>query len=324
MHTSFTKIVLLTCFLLSASISSTSLAQEPWPQKRITFTVAYSAGGFADTVARLIATKLQERLGQSIVVQNIDGAAGSTAARQVAYSPPDGYTFLVTTTGVAINDALYRDRPPVSSRLVPISIPISAPEALTANPKQGIKTFQDMLNVAKSGKAFVGTPGIGSGSHISAQYFFKNLAKSHVTFIPFPGGSQSMQALMAGDINVRAAAVTTLTIPAIRNGELVGLAVASEQRDPSLPEVPTYKELGYDGFIATNWVGVFAAAGTAPTVSEKLNAELELVMQDPEMRKRMDALSLQITPRNWNATIDFFKADVARWTAMIIATEADK
>ena len=316
------RTLLLTCsFIVGCTVA---LAQESWPQKRITFTVAYSAGGFADTVARLIATRLQQRLGQSIVVQNVDGAAGSTAARQVAFAPADGYTFLVTTTGVAINDALYSDRAPVSSKLIPISIPISAPEALTSNPKSGIRTFEDMLAVARSGKAFVGTPGIGSGSHISAQYFFKNIAKAQVKFIPFPGGTQSMQALMVGDINIRAAAVTTLTIPAIRNGELVGLAVASEQRDPSLPDVPTYKELGFDGFLATNWVGIFAAAGTASSVSEKLNTEIEAVMKDPEMRERMDALSLQITSRNLSSTVDFFKADVARWGTMVAATEADK
>ena len=230
----------------------------------------------------------------------------------------------MTTTSVAINDALYKDRPPVASRLVPIAIPISAPEALTANPKSGIRNFQDMLGVAKSSRGFVGTPGIGSGSHISAHYFFKILAKAPVTFIPFPGGNQSMQALMVGDINIRAAAVTTLTNPAIRNGELVGLAVASEQRDPSLPNVPTFKELGYGGFIATNWVGVFAPAETPTPISEKLNAEIAAVMNDPEMRERMASLSLQITSRDLKSTIEFFKSDVSRWSAMVEATEAEK
>ncbi len=297
-----------------------AVAQEAWPTKRVTFLVGFSAGGFADSVARMIANKLGPRLKQNIIIQNMDGAGGSTAARQITVSPPDGYTFLVTTTGVAINESLYKVKPFDTAQLAPVVIPVSAPEALTANPKSGIKTFADMLAAAKEGRVFMGTPGIGSGSHIAAEYFFKKLAKVEVKHIPFAGGTQSMQALMVGDINVRAATVTTITIPAINNGELVGLAVASEQRDPALPNVPTFAELGYPSYLATNWVGFFARAGTPDAILTRMNAEINEVMNDPEIRNRMDALSLQITTRDLPATKLFFKADIDRWAVMVQAT----
>jgi tripartite-type tricarboxylate transporter receptor subunit TctC len=299
-------------------------AQENWPSRRVSLVVAFSAGGYADTIARIIARELGERLNQPVIVQNVGGAGGNTAARQISVSAPDGYTFLITTTGVAINDSLYRNKPFDTSQLVPVAIPVSAPEALTSNPKSGIKNFADMLAAAKEGRAYMGSPGIGTASHISAEYFFKHLAKVNVKHIPFSGGSESMQALRVGDINVRAATVTTLTIPSIANGEIVGLAVATEQRDPVLPNVPTFAEMGYPGFIATNWVGVFARAGTPDAILNRMNVAINSAMDQPDVRKRMDALSLSIASRSLVDTRSFFKAEIGRWATMVEASGLSK
>lgn len=303
---------------------ATATGQEAWPTKRVSLVVAFSAGGYADTIARIIARELGERLGQSVIVQNVGGAGGNTAARQISISAPDGYAFLVTTTGIAINDSLYKNKPFDSSQLVPVAIPISAPEALTANPKSGIKTLADMIAAAKEGRAYMGSPGIGTASHIAAEYFFKQLAKVNVKHIPFAGGAESMQALRVGDINVRAATVTTLTIPSIANGEIVGLAVATEQRDSALPNVPTFAEMGYPGFVATNWVGVFARAGTPDAILNRMNSEINAAMREPEVRKRMDALSLSIASRSLTETNSFFKAEIGRWAAMVEASGLSK
>ena len=303
---------------------STAMAQEPWPTKRVSLIVAFSAGGYADTIARIIARELGERLNQAVIVQNVGGAGGNTAARQISVSTPEGYAFLVTTTGIAINDSLYKDKPFDGSQLVPVAIPVSAPEALTSNPKFGIKSFSDMIAAAKEGRAYMGSPGIGTASHIAAEYFFKQLAKVNVKHIPFAGGSESMQALRVGDINVRAATVTTLTIPSIVNGEIVGLAVATEQRDPVLPNVPTFAELGYPGFVATNWVGVFARAGTPDAILNRMNSEINAAMNEPGVRKRTDALSLSITSRSLAETNSFFKAEIARWATMVEASGLSK
>lgn len=299
---------------------STATAQDLWPVKRISFVVAFSAGGYADTISRVIAKELGDRLKQPVIVQNVGGAGGNTAARQISISSPDGYTFLVTTTGIAINETLYKTKPFDSSQLVPVAIPISAPEALTSNPSSGFKSLADMIAAAKEGRAYLGSPGTGTASHIAAEFFFKNLAKVPVKHIPFAGGSESMQALRVGDINVRAATVTALTIPSITNGEIVGLAVAAEQRHPALPNVPTFAELGYPGFFATNWVGMFARAGTPEAILNRMNIEINAVMHQPEVRKRMDALSLTIASRDLAETNSYFKAEIGRWATMVEAS----
>lgn len=299
---------------------STAFAQDPWPAKRVSFVVAFSAGGYADTISRVIAKELGDRLKQTVIVQNVGGAGGNTAARQISISAPDGYTFLVTTTGIAINEALYKTKPFDSSQLVPVAIPISAPEALTSSPNTGFKNLAEMIAAAKEGRAYLGTPGVGTASHISAEYFFKNLAKVPVKHIPFPGGAESLQALRVGDINVRAATVTAITIPSIANGEIVGLALAAEQRDPALPNVPTFAELGYPGFLATNWVGIFARTGTPDAILNRMNTEINAVMREPEVKKRMDALSLAIASRDLAETNAYFKAEIGRWAAMVEAS----
>lgn len=295
-------------------------AQEAWPAKRITLVVGFSAGGFADTVARLIANRVSQNLKQSIVVQNLEGAGGNTAARQLTVAAPDGYTFLVTTTGVAINDSLFKVKPVDTAQLAPVAVPVSAPEAFTSSPKSGFKTLAEMLAAARAGGVYMGTPGIGSGSHIAAEYFFKKMAGVSVRHIPFPGGTQSMHALIVGDINLRAATVTNITVPAINNGELVGLAIASEQRDPALPNVPTFAEVGYPGHLATNWVGFFTRTGTPGDILRKMNAEINVAMDDPEVRSKMEMLSLMITKRDLPATNVFFKEEIARWAKMVEAT----
>ena len=295
-------------------------SQEAWPAKRITFIVGFSAGGFADTVARLVANKVSQNIKQNIVVQNMDGAGGNTAARQVTVSPPDGYTYLITTTGIAINDSLFKVKPVDTAQLTAVAVPVSAPEAFTSNPKSGFKTFAEMIAAAKQGGVYMGTPGIGSGSHIAAEYFFKTMAGVTVKHIPFPGGTQSMQALMVGDINLRAATVTNITVPAINNGELVGLAVAGETRDPALPNVPTFAEVGYPGHLATNWVGIFTRTGTPDPILARMNAEINAAMNDPDIRSKIDTLSLMITTRDLPKTRIFFKDEIARWAKMVEAT----
>ncbi len=295
-------------------------AQEAWPTKRISFVIGFAVGGFADTVGRIIANKVGERLNQNIIIQTMEGAGGNLAARHVSLQPADGYTFLITTTGLAINETLYKNKQFSAASLIPIAIPVSAPESLVTNPKSGIKTFPDLIAAAKEGHAFMGTPGIGSGSHIAAEYFFKKIAKIEVKHIPFQGGNPAMQALLAGDINLFASTATASTIPPVLSGELVGLAVASPQRDPALPAVPTFAELGYKDFVASSWTGVFARAGTPTAVIDRMNREINEAMKDPDVRKRMDALGLITTTRSPQETAAFFKDEIGRWAIMVEAT----
>jgi tripartite-type tricarboxylate transporter receptor subunit TctC len=301
--------------------SNAAQAQDAWPSKRISLVIGFAVGGFADTVGRIIGNKLGERLNQTIIIQTMDGAGGNTAARYVSLQQPaDGYTFLITTTSLAINETLYKNKQFSASSLVPIAIPVSAPESLVTNPKSGIKSFPDLFAAAKEGRAFLGTPGIGSGSHIAAEYFFKKIAKIDVKHIPFQGGNPAMQGLLAGDINVFASTATASTIPPVNSGELLGLAVASLERDPALPNVPTFAELGYKDFLASSWTGVFARAGTPDAIVERMNHEINEAMKDEDVKKRMQSLGLLITMRSQKDTAAFFKDEISRWATMVEAT----
>ena len=290
---------------------------EPYPSRRVSVVVGYATGGFADGVARLIARKLSERWKQPVVVQNMPGAGGNIAARSVSIAAPDGYTLLGTTTSLAINETAYKDKGFTSSGLTPIAMPAEAPELLAANPKSGIRTFADMMQEARTGKLYMGSSGIGSGSHISAEYFFKVLAKVDVKHIPFQGGNPAMLALMTGDINIMASTATA--IPSIKNGELAGIAVGSEQRSPNLPQVPTYAENGFPGFTASSWAGMFAPAGTPESILEKINQDINETLKDPEVQRTFELMGLQTNARTRKESVDFFKAEIDRWGVMVKA-----
>ena len=295
-------------------------AQEAWPTKRVSLLIGYAPGGFADSVARIIGLKLSERLGQQVINQNMEGAGGNIAARHVAAATPDGYTILVTTTSLAINDTLYKTKGFSAQGLAPIAMPVSAPESFASNPKSSIKSLADLLAQAKAGETvYLGTPGIGSGSHLAAEYFFKTLAKVNVKHIPFPGGAPAKLGLLGGDVTVLSSTATAATIPAMVSKEIIGLAMASAERNPAVPDVPTFVELGYPDFLASSWTGFFAPEGTPDAVLVKLNAEINAALRDPEVKSKIDAMGLIITQRSQPDSRAFFRAEIQNWGKMVEA-----
>jgi tripartite-type tricarboxylate transporter receptor subunit TctC len=295
-----------------------------YPNQRINFFVGFAAGGFADTIGRWVATRLGERLGQTVVVQNLEGGGGIRAARRVAGAPPDGYTILVTTTSLAINETLVADRGYTAAQFDAVTLPISAPESLSVSAKGTVKTLADLVTEAKAGKVFMGSAGIGSGSHIAAEYFFKVLVKTPVKHIPFPGGNPAMMGLLSGDVNVLAATATGNISRAVNNGDTIGLAVAAAERSPNLPKVPTFAEAGYPGMSAASWVGFFAPAGTPEPVLAKLNSEINALLKEPEIAKRIEASGLQTTVRSRADSAKLLGTEVTNWSKMVQAVGVPK
>jgi len=311
---------------LAAPLAGTTVMAQgaPYPNQRITFIVGFAAGGFADTIGRWTAARLGERLGQTVVVQNLEGGGGIRAARRVITAPPDGYTILVTTTSLAINESLVPDRGYNASQLDAVSLPISAPESLSVSAKGPVKTLADLVTQAKAGKVFMGSAGIGSGSHIAAEYFFKVLLKAPVKHIPFPGGNPAMMGLLSGDVNVLAATATGNISRAVNNGDTIGLAVAAAARSPNLPSVPTFAETGYPGMSAASWVGFFAPAGTPEAVLAKLNSEINALLQEAEIAKRIAASGLQTTVRSRADSAKMLTDEVTNWSKMVQAVGVPK
>ena len=318
------KLPAFVCLWLAAFVglrAAPAMAQEAWPNKRISLVVGFASGGFADSVARIIGAKLADRLGQQIVIQNMDGAGGNIAARHVAVAPADGYTILVTTTSLAINDTLYKSKGFSAKGLTPIALPVSAPESFASNPRSSIKSLADLLAQVKAGQTvYLGTPGIGSGSHIAAEYFFKVLAKADVKHIPFPGGAPAKLGLLAGDVSIMSSTATAAAVPAMASKEILGLAVASAQRDPAIPDVPTFAELGYPEFLASSWAGFFAPDGTPDSVLLKLNAEINAALKDPDVMTKIDSMGLIVANQGQSEARAFFGAEIQNWAKMIEAS----
>ena len=304
-----------------AAPTAGSAHSTDYPSQRISFIVGFAVGGFADTIARWVAIRLGERTGQAVVVQNMEGGGGVRAARRVAMSPPDGYTILVTTTSLTINESLVPNRGYTADAFDAVSLPVSAPESLSASVKSPIKTLAELVKEAKSGTVFMGSAGIGSGSHIAGEYFFKVLAKAPVKHIPFPGGNPAMVGLLTGDVTVLAATATAL-VRNVNNGDVTGLGIAATERSPMLPSVPTYAEAGYPGLSAASWTGFFAPAGTPERVLSKLNSEINAIFEEPEIAKRIENAGLQTTIRSRAETATMFRTEIVNWSKMVQAVGA--
>jgi tripartite-type tricarboxylate transporter receptor subunit TctC len=253
----------------------------------------------------------------------MEGGGGIRAARRVATAPPDGAPILVTTTSLAINETLVPSRGYAGATLQAVAIPVSAPESLSVIAKSPIKSLAGLVDEAKAGKVFMGSAGIGSGSHIAGEYFFKVIARTPVKHIPFQGGNPAMMGLLTGDVTALAATATAL-VRNVKNGDVTGLGIAAAERSPLLPTVPTFAEAGYPGLAAASWTGFFAPTGTPEAVLAKLNTEVNAILQEPEMAKRIENAGLQAILRNRAETAKLFQAEIANWAAMVDAVGVAK
>jgi tripartite-type tricarboxylate transporter receptor subunit TctC len=291
-------------------------AAEDYPARRVTLLVAAAAGGYADAVARIVAERLSEQLGQSFVVENRGGAGGNIAAKVVASSPADGYSILVTTTQFAINETLYKNAGVKAAEFRPVSIPVSAPEAILANPSHPAKNLRELIDNGKGGTITFGSAGTGTGSYIQAQYLFKKLAKVETVHVPFPGGAPAISALLGNHVPVIAITVSP-AIAQINQGAIRGLAIASPQRLPLVKSVSTYAENGFTDYYASSWVGFFVPAQTPQPVLEKLNSAITKALEQEAVRHKLEPFGVQFIHEALPQTAAFFDSEVKRWGDMV-------
>ena len=285
-----------------------------YPARNINFVVAFAAGGFADTLARTVAQRLTEQWGQSVVVDNRAGAGGNTARAQSRGADPDGYTVLVTTTAVAINPTMYRKLEFSLDQLTPVAISASSPETIATHPNKVQGGLAEFLAWAKDREITFATAGVGSGSHLAAEYFFKVLAKVKAVHVPFRGGAPAVQAAIGDQVDVVASSFGVNT--QVNEGKLKGLAVASAKRNPAMPQVPTYTEGGF-AFEAESWVGFFVPAKTDPAIVAKLNAAINAIVSNPAEQERLAKVGFQITPRSPADAQAYLKSEVEKWGTMV-------
>lgn len=303
--------------IIAAGLATGTNAQG-YPDKQITFVVGFSAGGFADSVARIIGEHVGKQLGQTVIVENRGGAASNIAARAVATAPADGYTVLVSTTSLAINASLYKKiNYSLLKDLTPVAIAVRSPETFSVASGRP-NTLKAFIESAKSKKFTYGSAGVGSGSFLTWFSFFKNGAKVDVAHVPFKGGAPATQAAIGGQVDGLAATASGNTVAQLTGGKLTCLAVAAAERYRRLPDCPTLAESGFKGFDGSSWVAFWVPAGTPADVVAKLNKAINSIAGDKKaadnLRRNGDLAGLSV-----NDTNAFVKGEVATWAERVKA-----
>lgn len=319
----FAAAALVTAISLAAPVARAQTVAA-YPKQAVTLVVPFPAGGPTDAMARLLAQKLSERLGQQVVIDNRAGAGGGIAAELVARAPADGHTLFFGTTGtMAINPSLYKKLryDPVKD-FAPISLMATTMNVLVVNPQVPAKNLVELVQLAKSkpGELAYGSAGNGSSNHLSGE-LFKAIAGVQISHVPYRGSAPALVDLLGGRIAMMFDTIAVQT-QNIAVGKVRALAVTGSRRSPLLPEVPTAQEAGLAGFDVTIWFGVLAPAATPASVIERLNREMLAVMASDDMRKRMQADGAEAkttTPAEFAALI---RHDTATWAPVIKASGA--
>jgi len=275
---------ILVLLALTPIAPGTAAAQD-WPNRLIRFVVPFPAGGSTDVAARVIADRLSRALGQQIVVENRSGANGNLGIESAAKSAPDGYTVLIGTDSVASNPHIYKMTIDPLTDLQPVAELSRQPIALAAHPSLGVRSLAELTALAKTqpGLRFATGSGVGSPQAMVVLWYAK-LAGLTMEQVPYRGGGQAINDLIAGHIKLGSLGSTPL-IPHYKAGTLLMLAQSMEQRSPTLPDVPTFQEAGMKGLVVDQWIGAFVPAGTPAAIAARLNAEINKAMRDDKVRK---------------------------------------
>lgn len=307
----------LACAAVCAAASGLATAQD-YPNKPVKLVVPYPPGGPTDIVARVVAQKLQEQMGQPFVIDNKPGAGANTGAEAVARSAPDGYTLLVATTAHAINPSLFSKLTyQLLKDLTPVSQLTSGPLVIVANPALPAQNIQELIALAKgkSGGLNFGSSGNGQSTHLSAE-LFSAMAGVKMSHVPYKGSAPALTDVMAGQTDLMFDTMLS-AMPHVKAGKLKALAVTSSQRSPVAPNIPTVAESGLPGYEAIAWNGILAPAGTPKEVIARLNTELRKVLENPDVRQRFEA---QGFAASWNSPTDFgnfLQAEVGKWAKVV-------
>ena len=315
-------------FLFLACLTSTFItaqAQSPaYPRGPVTLVVPFPAGGPTDAMARQLAQKLGERLGQQVLIDNKGGAGGSIAAEAVAKAAPDGQTLFFGTTGtLAINPSLYTKlRYDPIKDFAPVSLMATTMNVLVVNPEVPAKNLTELIRLAKAkpGTLTYGSAGNGSSNHLSGE-LLKSAASLQINHIPYKGSAPALVDLMGGRLTMMFDTLAQQT-GNIASGKLRALAVTGPNRSPLLPEVPTAQEGGLKDFDVTIWFGVLAPAGTPSSAVDRLAREITNVMSTDEMKKRMQDDGAEARPSSPAEFSALIRSDMAKWAPIVKASGA--
>lgn len=265
----------ISAFIATVTPISAQSQTQPWPSKSIRFVVPFAPGGTSEVVARSVAAEMTKQLGQTVYVENKPGGAGVTAMQEVARSAPDGYTIILTHVGtLAVNPYMLTNQPyDVNKDFMPVTLLAKVPNVFVIHPDVPAKNFKEFISYAKAnpGKLNYGSAGNASAGHLAMEYL-KLVTGTYITHIPYRGTGPQLTDLLAGRTQASSAGMPALGAH-IRSGKLRPIAVGTQQRIASMPDVPTVAELGFKNFETSQWYGIHVPAGTPPEIVKRLQEE---------------------------------------------------
>ena len=305
--------------VLLAMLAQIALAQGGFPVRTITMVVGFAPGGGTDTVARIVAKKVGEAVGQTVIVENKAGAGGTVAVHQVAKSAPDGYTIVLANVGsLAVAPYLIAKLPYDPLRdLAPITMAVEFPNVLVVQPSMPAKTLAEFVQLAKASPGTIGygSSGIGGIGHLAGA-LLGIVANIDIVHVPYKGGGPAMQDLLGGQIPAMIATPPT-ALPHVKAGKIRALATTGAARAALMPDVQTVAESGYTGYEATNWYAYLAPAGTPKDVLARLHRELVEALNAPDVREQLDRQGIDAKPGTPEELTKYMERELATWGKVV-------
>jgi tripartite-type tricarboxylate transporter receptor subunit TctC len=291
---------------------------QPFPTKPLRIVVTYPPGGGADLMARLVAPKMGEFLGQPVVVENKAGAGGQIGAQEVARAAADGHTLLLDAFNHAVNPSLYATLPYDGTRaFAPVSILVLFPNVLVVHPAFAASDVKSLVAMAKAkpGTIAFASSGNGSAQHLAGELFRQRMGID-ITHVPYKGGGPALNDVIGGQVPMYFANMAS-GLPHVKGGRLRALAITGARRSPALPEAPTMAESGVPGYEVYEWNGIFAPAGTPAPVVAKLSEAVHHALQDPAVRARIGSLGGEIADYDPARAGEFVRAQAELWGRIV-------
>ena len=313
---------MLRCFIATLALVISGAAGAEYPNKPVHWVVPYPPGGTTDVLARLTATWLQEKLGQSFIIENKPGAGNNLGVEYVVKAPADGYTMLLVNPANGINATLYKNLPfNFIHDIAPVAGLVRTPNVMEVPATLPVKSVAEFISWCKAnpGKVNMASSGSGTSVHLSGE-LFKAMTGCNMLHVPYKGAGPALPALIAGEVHVMFDNLPS-SLPHIKSGRLRALGVTSAQRDPTLPDVPTVAET-VPGYEATAWFGVGMPKGSPREAIDRINATVNAALSDPGMLKRYADLGgqpIKGTPEDFGNVI---KAETEKWAKVVISSGA--
>jgi tripartite-type tricarboxylate transporter receptor subunit TctC len=309
--------IFVLCLVMQIAIADGASAESNWPNQPVKIIVPFPAGGSTDIVAREVAHGLSEKFGQPFIVENKPGAGSTVGTTDVARSPGDGYTFLVTSSHFSIVPSLYKLQYDPKKDLKGVSLLVNIPVILVANPKVPASTVKELIDYDKAhpGTLNFGSSGTGGINHLSGE-LFNFMASTKLVHVPYKGTAPAMQDLIAGNVQLMFDAIST-SLPNIRAGLIKPIAWTGAKPSAVPPNLPTIAASGIPGYDTTSWLAMFAPASTPPDIVKRVSDEVRIILNKPDVRARQEAQGVEIVASTPNELDETVTKEISRWSDLI-------